>query len=87
MDNRSAIELMKNHVQHGRSKHIDVNFHFIRECIERGELVVKYVASHEQRADIFTKALGRVKFEAMRKVLGVEDLYCNKAVFVMKKHV
>ncbi|KAL8101414.1 hypothetical protein AgCh_033340 [Apium graveolens] len=71
VDNRSAMELMKNPVQHGRSKHIDVRFHFIRECIERGKLVVKYVPTHKQRADILTKALGKVKFEEMRKVIGV----------------
>lgn len=63
---------MKNPVQHGRSKHIDVRFHFIRECIERGELVVKLVASKKQRADILTKALGRA--ETMRKLFGVKDL-------------
>lgn len=46
-DNKSAIELIKNPVLHGRSKHIDVRFHFIRECIERGELVIKYVGTQE----------------------------------------
>lgn len=74
VDNKSAMELMKNPVQHGRSKHIDVRFHFIRECIDRGKLVIKYVATHEQRADILTKALGRVKFEEMRSMIGVEDV-------------
>ena len=74
IDNRSAMELMKNPVQHGRSKHIDVRFHFIRECIERGKLVTKFVATHEQRADILTKALGRVKFKEMRRLIGVEDV-------------
>ncbi|XP_074356695.1 secreted RxLR effector protein 161-like [Apium graveolens] len=74
VDNRSAIELMKNPVQHGRSKHIDVRFHFIRECIEEGKLVVKFVVSQEQRADILTKPLGRIKFEEMRKAIGITDL-------------
>ncbi|XP_074346779.1 secreted RxLR effector protein 161-like [Apium graveolens] len=74
IDNRSAIELMKNPVLHGRSKHIDVRFHFIQECIERGGLVVKHVATQEQRADILTKPLGKVKFEAMKKLIGVENL-------------
>ncbi|KAL8107155.1 hypothetical protein AgCh_023817 [Apium graveolens] len=63
IDNRSAIELMKNPVLDGRGKHIDVRFHFIRECIERGELVVKHVSTQEQRAGILTKAFGPVKFE------------------------
>lgn len=74
VDNKSAIELMKNPVLHGRSKHIDVRFHFIRECIESGKLIVKHVVTLEQRADILTKALGRVKFEEMRAVIGVKDL-------------
>ncbi|XP_063946041.1 uncharacterized mitochondrial protein AtMg00810-like [Daucus carota subsp. sativus] len=74
VDNKSAIELMKNPVLHGRSKHIDVRFHFIRECIERGKLVVKHVVTQEQRADILTKALRRIKFEEMRKMIGVENL-------------
>lgn len=65
---------MKNPVLHGKSKHIDVRFHFIRECIERGEVVVKHVSTQEQQADILTKALGQVKFEEMRTVIGVENL-------------
>lgn len=69
VDNRSAIELMKNHVLHGRSKHIDVRFHFIREYIERGKLVVKFMVSQEHRTDILTKEFGRINFEKMRKVL------------------
>lgn len=72
--NKLAIELMKNPVNHGRRKHIDVRFHFIHECIERGKSIVKFVATQEQWADILTKALGRVKFEEMRKTIGVEDL-------------
>lgn len=80
IDNKSAIELMKNPVLHGRSKHIDVRFHFIRKCIERGELIVKYVGTQEQRADILTKALGRVKFEEMKKLIGVKDLGVDSMV-------
>lgn len=75
IDNKSAIELMKNPVLHGRSKHIDARFHFIfRECIERVELVVQYVGTQEQKGDILTKALGRVKFEIMREQIGVCDI-------------
>lgn len=74
IDNRSAIDLAKNPVFHGRSKHIDIRFHFIRECVERGEVVLKHVPSQEQRADVLTKALATVKFERMRKLLGVENL-------------
>ncbi|KAG6472324.1 hypothetical protein ZIOFF_069784 [Zingiber officinale] len=47
VDNKSAIALMKNPVFHGRSKHIDTRFHFIRECIEKGQIVVEFVNTGE----------------------------------------
>lgn len=74
IDNKSAIDLAKNSVFHGRSKHIDVRYHFIRECIERGEVVIKHVSSDNQKADILTKALVAVKFERMRDLLGIKNL-------------
>lgn len=74
VDNQSAIALIKNPVFHGRSKHINTRFHFIREYVERGEIKVEHVPGTEQKADILTKALPRIKFEEMRKLLGVVDL-------------
>lgn len=74
IDNRSAIDLAKNPVFHGRSKHIDLRFHFIRECVEKGEVVIKHIGTEEQRADILTKALSTAKFERMRDLLGVKKL-------------
>lgn len=74
IDNRSAIDLAKNPIFHGRSKHIDVRYHFIRECVEQGLIVIKHVKTGEQRADILTKALTTVKFERMRRMLGVKNL-------------
>ncbi|KAL8127829.1 hypothetical protein AgCh_014672 [Apium graveolens] len=74
MDNKSTIDLTKNPIINGRSKHIDMQFHFIRDCVECGEIVVKYVKTQEQRADILTKPLTALKFEEMRKLLGVKDL-------------
>lgn len=74
IDNRSAIDLAKNHVFHGRSKHMDIRYHFIRECVERGEVVLKHVSSSDQRADIMTKAMATIKFERMCNLLGVKEL-------------
>nr|GEU94320.1 hypothetical protein [Tanacetum cinerariifolium] len=56
------------------SKHIDLGYHFIRECVERGEVVIKYVCSKEQRADILTKPLPRIQFIDMRKMMGVKSI-------------
>ena len=74
IDNKSAIDLAKNPVFHGRSKHIDVRYHFIRDCVEQGLIVIKHVSTSEQRADILTKALSAAKFEKMRSLLGVRNL-------------
>ena len=74
VDNRSAINLAKNPVFNGRSKHIDIRYHFIRECVERGEIKIKHVRIEEQRTDVLTKALSTVKFQKMRELLCVKNL-------------
>jgi hypothetical protein len=75
MDNMSAIALSRNPVHHDRSKHIDTKYHFLRECIEDGKVEVEHVGTAEQVADIFTKALGRVKFIELRSALGVVEVH------------
>nr|GFA92322.1 zinc finger, CCHC-type [Tanacetum cinerariifolium] len=74
VDNVSAIALVRNPVFHGRSKHIDIRYHFIRECVENGHINVEHVSGELQRADILTKALPRLKFVTMRQMLEVQDL-------------
>jgi len=74
VDNNSTIALMKNPIFHGRSKHIDTRYHFIRECIERGQIVAKRVGTGEQKADSLTKALAARSLMVMRHILGVRDL-------------
>ena len=70
-DNKSAIALTKNHVFHGRSKHIHRRFHFIRECVESEQIEVKHIPGTEQKADILTKSLEKLKFKEMRSLIGV----------------
>ncbi|CAM8999307.1 unnamed protein product [Rhodiola kirilowii] len=72
IDNKSAISLCKNPVHHDRSKHIDTRFHFIRECVEEGKIVVKHVSTNDQLADILTKPLGRLKFLEMKGRIGMQ---------------
>ncbi|KAH9745480.1 hypothetical protein KPL70_004087 [Citrus sinensis] len=71
VDNKSTIALSKNPVFHDRSKHIDTRYHFIRECIARKEVQIKYVKSQDQAADIFTKPLKQEDFVRFRSLLGV----------------
>ena len=82
IDNKSAIALTKNLVFHGRNKHIHRRYHFIRECVENRHIEVEYVPGDIQKADILTKALGRVKFQVMRSLIGVQDL--EKSEFKVK---
>ena len=72
VDNKSAIALSKNPVHHDRSKHIDVKFHFIRDCVETKEVQIDHVGTDDQVVDALTKALGRVKFVELRQRLGVK---------------
>ena len=71
VDNKSAIVLIKNLVQHSRTKHIDTRHHFIRQYVEDNKIQVDYVRTEDQLADILTKSLGSVKFFEMRERLGV----------------
>ena len=70
-DNQVSIALCKNPVFHGRSKHIDIRFHKIRELIEKEEVLISYCHSKDQIADIFTKPLKVVVFEKFKRMLGV----------------
>ncbi|GJY58189.1 hypothetical protein Tco_0458081 [Tanacetum coccineum] len=56
-DNKSAIALCCNNVQHSRSKHIDIIFYFIKEQVENGVVELYFINTEYQQADIFTKAL------------------------------
>ena len=70
-DNQSTIKLAYNPVFHKNTKHIDTQFHFVREKIQSKEIIVEYCKTCDNMADIFTKPLARVKFELFRRMLGV----------------
>ncbi|KAH7852964.1 hypothetical protein Vadar_031538 [Vaccinium darrowii] len=62
-DSQSAIHLAKNQVHHSRTKHIDVRFHFIREVIEDGEVLLEKIGTVDNPADMLTKVVTGVKFK------------------------
>jgi len=75
----SAIQLCKNLVFHDRSKHIEVRYHFIPGCIKDGTVTVEFVGTDDQLTDIFTKALGRIRFQRiceMIKVVEIKSVNC-----------
>ncbi|GJU67083.1 hypothetical protein Tco_1253342 [Tanacetum coccineum] len=73
-DNKSAIALCFNNVQHSRSKHIDVRYHFIKEQIENGVVELYFVRTEYQLADIITKALPREGFNFLVEKLGMKSM-------------
>jgi hypothetical protein len=74
VDNKSAIALMKNPVHHDRSKHIDIKFHFIRECCDRKLIDVEFIGTEFQLGDLLTKALERSRFQGLRDEIGMKKL-------------
>ena len=66
-----CVALSKNLVLHDQSKHIDTRYHFIRECIARKEVQIKFVKSQDQAVDIFTKPLKQEDFVKFRSSVGV----------------
>ncbi|GJU27617.1 retrovirus-related pol polyprotein from transposon TNT 1-94 [Tanacetum coccineum] len=73
-NNKSAIPLCCNYVQHSRSKHIDVRYHFIKEKVENGVVELYFVRTEYQLADIFTKALPRERFNFLIEKLRIKSM-------------
>ncbi|GJT56412.1 retrovirus-related pol polyprotein from transposon TNT 1-94 [Tanacetum coccineum] len=73
-DNKGAIDLSKNLVQHSRTEHIEIHHHFLRDNVQKGNISIEKVASEDNIADIFTKPLKREVFNYLRLGLGMMEL-------------
>ncbi|GJS76499.1 retrovirus-related pol polyprotein from transposon TNT 1-94 [Tanacetum coccineum] len=73
-DNKSAIALCCNNVQHSRAKHIDIRYHFIKDQVENGIVELYFVRTEYQLADIFTKPLPRERFNFLIAKLGMRSM-------------
>jgi hypothetical protein len=69
-DNESAIRMADNPVEHSRTKHIDIRYHFLRDHQQKEGIEIAYVNTHNQLADIFTKPLDEKTFSKLRASLG-----------------
>ena len=65
VDNQSAIALAKNPVQHQRSKHIDIKYHFVRAEVQNGKVQLEYVPSEYNTTDVFTKPVSKVRLSKL----------------------
>ena len=73
-DNQGTIALAQNPEYHARTKHIDVQYHFIRECIEMGQIRLRYCSTEDMVADALTKPLARDRFQKLVKEMGLESM-------------
>lgn len=66
-DNTSAINISKNLVMHSRTKHITIQYHFLKEKVVEGEVKLEFVPTSKKVVDIFTKPLPKEVFEYLRR--------------------
>ena len=74
-DNQATISIAKNPVHHDRTKHVEIDRHFIKEKLENGVIMLQYAPTKCQIADILTKALPRSNFEYLNTKLGMINIY------------
>jgi len=73
IDSKYVIDLAKHPVAHGKSKHIETKFHFLRDQVNNGKLEVKHCKTDEQTADLLTKPLKQNSFDYLKKKLGMAE--------------
>ena len=72
IDNHSVLSVAKNPEHHGRMKHLDLHFYWLRDEVKKGTICVAHICTDLMPADIMTKALGRVKVLDMVGMLGLQ---------------
>nr|KYP56253.1 Copia protein [Cajanus cajan] len=74
-DNKSAMSIAHKPVQHDRTKHIEIDKHFIKDNLDRGFVITTHVPTELQIADIFTKGLPQGRFQDLVGKLGMIDIH------------
>ena len=69
VDNQPAIALAKNPVLHDRSKHIDMKFYFLRDCVDGGQIVIEFVKTSRQLVYVLTKSLKRLRLTKLKMLI------------------
>ena len=74
VDNQPAIALAKNPVVHDRSKHIDVKFHFVRDCVDEWQIIIEFIETGRQLVDVLIKPLGRLRLTELKEMIGMKGV-------------
>ena len=74
-NNKTAISIANNPVQHDKTKHVEIDKHFIKEKLDDGSICISYISSSQQIVDILTKGLLRQSFDLCVSKLGLYDVY------------
>ena len=74
-DNKAAINIVNNSVQHDKTKHVEVDKHFIKEKLDSGTICIPYIPSSQHIADVLTKGLFRQSIESCVSKFGLFYIY------------
>ncbi|WCJ18356.1 Copia protein [Euphorbia peplus] len=72
-DNKSAIDLSKNPIEHNRMKHVHIRHHFLRDHVLKKDIILTYLPSKDNLADMFTKPLASTPFRGLREGIGMTN--------------
>ena len=78
-DNQSTIQMGKNQQYHGRTKHVSIKYHFVRENVVAGVVRIPYCRSEDMLADIFTKPLSAPRFKKLCEMIGITSASSNES--------
>ena len=74
-DNKSVISITHNPIQHDQTKHIEIDRHFIKEKLENGLIIILYMSSSNQLADVLTKRLPTIRFQEITCKLEMKNIH------------
>ena len=83
-DNQGAIGLAKNPISHNKTKHVDIKYHFVRECVLNKHFELVYVPTAFNVADLMTKPTSKVKLSQFRKLMFGVSWCCANMVVVLQ---